>query len=202
MDFLFHIDLINLVKTVGYLGIFFIIFAESGLLFGFFFPGDSLLFTAGFLASVNLFNIWFLILICFIAAVLGDSTGYYLGKKFGPKIFNKEDSFWFRKKHLKTASDFYKKHGGKTIILARFTPIIRTFAPVVAGAGAMNYQAFITYNLVGGFLWAVGITFGGYYLGTKIPNVDKYLLPIVILIILVSLLPTLFHLFRERFLKT
>lgn len=201
MDQLLHLDLIKLVEAVGYVGIFAIIFAESGLLIGVFFPGDSLLFTAGFLAASSFFNIWILALVCFVAAVSGDSVGYYLGKRFGPRIFKQEDSFWFRKKHLERAQDFYKKHGGKTIILARFTPIVRTFAPVVAGAANMNYQEFLSFNLIGGFLWAVGISFAGYFLGTKIPNVDKYLLPIVLSIIFISLLPTIFHLLKARFVK-
>lgn len=199
MDFLLHFDLEKLIQAVGYLGIFAMVFAESGLLVGIFFPGDSLLFTAGFLASTGIFNIFFLALICFIAAVLGDNVGYGFGKHYGPRIFKKEDSFWFHKKHLERAEKFYEKYGGKTIILARFTPIVRTFAPIVAGVGKMHYRTFFLYNLIGGFLWAVGISFAGYFLGKSIPNVDRYLLPIVILIIFVSLLPTIFHLIRGKF---
>lgn len=188
-----HFDLPELIKTVGYLGVFTIVFLESGLLIGFFFPGDSLLFTAGFLASQGFLNIEVLILGCFIAAVLGDSIGYYIGKKLGPKIFTKEKSIFFHKKHLERAQRFYDKHGGKTIILARFVPVIRAFAPVVAGAGKMNYKKFATFNLVGGVLWAIGVTLAGYYLGSLIPEVDKYLLPIVGLIIIASILPGLHH---------
>ncbi|MBI3103750.1 VTT domain-containing protein [Candidatus Daviesbacteria bacterium] len=186
-------DLIELIRTVGYLGVFAIVFLESGLLIGFFFPGDSLLFTAGFLASQGFLDIKILIAGCFIFAVLGDSIGYYIGKKLGPKIFTKDSSIFFHKKHLERAQKFYDKHGGKTIILARFVPVIRAFAPVVAGVGTMNYKKFVTYNLIGGVLWAVGITFAGYYLGNLIPNVDQYLLPIVGLIIFVSILPGLHH---------
>lgn len=199
MDFILHFDLEKLIQTIGYFGIFAMVFAESGLLIGIFFPGDSLLFTAGFLASTGVFNIYFLALFCFVAAVLGDNVGYAFGKRYGPRIFKKEDSFWFHKKHLERAEKFYEKHGGKTIILARFTPIIRTFAPIVAGVGRMDYKTFFIYNLVGGFLWAVGISFAGYFLGKSIPNVDKYLLPIILLIIFASLLPTMFHLVREKF---
>lgn len=188
-----HFDLITLVKTAGYLGIFTIVFLESGLLIGFFFPGDSLLFTAGFLASQGYLDISVLIIGCFIFAVLGDSVGYYIGAKLGPRIFNKEDSIFFHKKHLERAQKFYDKHGGKTIILARFIPVIRAFAPVVAGAGKMDYKRFVTFNLVGGVLWAIGVTLAGYYLGSLVPDVDKYLLPIVGLIIIASILPALHH---------
>lgn len=189
-----HFDLVSLIKTAGYFGVFAIVFLESGLLIGFFFPGDSLLFTAGFLASQGYLDITILILGCFIFAVLGDSIGYYIGKKFGPRIFNKENSIFFHKKHLERAQKFYDKHGGKTIILARFMPVVRAFAPVVAGVGKMNYQKFLTYNLIGGVLWAIGVTLAGYYLGRLIPDVDKYLLPIIGLIVIASILPALHHL--------
>ena len=188
-----HFDLPELIKTIGYLGIFTIVFLESGLLVGFFFPGDSLLFTAGFLASQGFFDIKILIAGCFIAAVAGDSIGYYIGAKLGPKLFKKDNSIIFHKKHLERAQRFYDKHGGKTIILARFIPVIRAFAPVVAGAGKMNYKKFLTFNLFGGVLWAIGVTLAGYYLGSLIPDVDKYLLPIVGLIVIASILPVLHH---------
>ena len=189
-----HLDLVLLIQTVGYLGIFTIVFLESGLLIGFFFPGDSLLFTAGFLASQGYLDIRILILECFVAAVLGDSIGYLIGVKLGPKIFTKENSIFFQKKHLDRAQKFYDKHGGKTIVLARFIPVIRAFAPVVAGAGKMNYKKFVFFNLFGAILWAIGVTLAGYYLGSLIPDVDKYLLPIVGLIVIVSVLPFLHHL--------
>ncbi len=188
-----HFDLVSLVQAVGYLGIFAIVFLESGLLIGFFFPGDSLLFTAGFLASQGFFDIRILIAGCFAAAVAGDTIGYLIGAKLGPKIFTKENSIFFHKKHLERAQNFYDKHGGKTIILARFIPVIRAFAPVVAGAGKMDYKKFLTFNLVGGVLWAIGVTLAGYYLGSLVPDVDKYLLPIVGLIVIASILPVLHH---------
>jgi membrane-associated protein len=188
-----HFDLTSLIQTVGYLGVFGIVFLESGLMIGFFFPGDSLLFTAGFLASQGYLDIKLLIAGCFIAAVAGDSIGYYLGQKFGRKLFNKENSIWFHKDHINRAQRFYDKHGGKTIILARFIPVIRAFAPVVAGIGLMRYKKFVMYNLVGGVLWAIAIPLLGYYLGSAIPDVDKYLLPIVGLIIIASVLPALHH---------
>lgn len=190
---LMHFDLVELIRTVGYLGVFTIVFLESGLLIGFFFPGDSLLFTAGFLASQGFLDIKILITGCFLAAVAGDSIGYLIGKKLGPKIFNRENSIFFHKKYLERAQKFYDKHGGKTIILARFVPVIRAFAPVVAGVGTMNYKKFLAYNLIGGVLWAIGVTLAGYYLGSLIPDVDKYLLPIVGLIVLASILPGLHH---------
>lgn len=188
-----HFDLIPLIKTLGYVGVFTIVFLESGLLIGFFFPGDSLLFTAGFLASQGYLDISILIIGSFIFAVLGDSIGYYIGAKLGPRIFNRDNSIFFHKKHLETAQRFYDKHGGKTIILARFIPVIRAFAPVVAGAGNMDYKRFVTFNLVGGVLWAIGVTLAGYFLGSLIPDVDKYLLPIIGLIIIASVLPALHH---------
>ncbi len=188
-----HFDLASLIQAVGYLGVFAIVFLESGLLIGFFFPGDSLLFTAGFLASQGYFDIKILIVGCFIAAVAGDSIGYYIGVKLGPRIFTRENSIFFHKKHLERAQRFYDKHGGKTIILARFIPVIRAFAPVVAGVGKMDYKKFLIFNLVGGVLWAIGVTLAGYYLGSLIPDIDKYLLPIVGLIVIASVLPVFHH---------
>src|SRR5262245_61437591 len=141
-----------IIKTAGYFGIFGFIFAESGLFIGFFLPGDSLLFTAGFLSSQGFLNIWLLVPLVFVAAVVGDSVGYTFGRRLGPKIFNRQDSLLFRKDHLKTAQEYYEKHGGKTIILARFIPVVRTFAPIVAGVGNMHYRHFISYNIIGGLV--------------------------------------------------
>lgn len=193
-----HGDLTSFIKTAGYIGLFGIIFAETGLLFGFFLPGDSLLFTAGFLASQGLFNIAVLCILMFIAAVLGDSTGYYIGHKFGKRLFRREDSILFHKDHLIRAEKFYEKHGGKTIIIARFMPIIRTFAPIVAGIGNMHYSRFITYNLIGALLWAVCLPLLGYFLGSVIPGVDRYLLPIIVFIILASISPGLYHALKTK----
>lgn len=193
-----HFDLVEIIKTAGLFGVFTIVFLESGMLIGFFFPGDSLLFTAGFLASQGFIDIVPLVVGCFIAAVAGDSVGYYIGHKFGRRLFNKEDSLFFHKDHLKKAEAFYEKHGGKTIILARFMPVIRAFAPVVAGIGAMKYSTFLFYNLFGGFLWAVCLTLAGYYLGSLIPDVDKYLLPIVGFIILASVAPAFYHILKDK----
>lgn len=192
-----HFDLQAILPTIGYIGIFAIIFAESGLFFGFFLPGDSLLFTAGFLASQQIFDIHILAVVCFIAAVLGDSIGYAFGTRVGRRLFYKTDSFFFHKDNLERANVFYKKHGKKTIILARFMPIIRTFAPIVAGIGEMDYRTFISYNIIGGILWAMGLTYGGYFLGSLIPNVDKYLLPIVIAIVFLSISPGIYHVLKD-----
>lgn len=191
-----HFDLTELIKTIGLLGVFGIVFAESGLLIGFFLPGDSLLFTAGFLASQGFINIWLLALGSFIAAVVGDSVGYTFGHKIGRRLFQKENSLLFHKDNLLKAEAFYEKHGGKTIILARFMPIIRTFAPIVAGMGKMHYSSFFSYNIIGGFLWAIGLSLGGYILGNTIPNVDRYLLPIIFSIIIISILPSVVHILK------
>jgi membrane-associated protein len=198
-----HFDAKTLVQSLGFWGghlvIWAIVFAESGLFFGFFLPGDSLLFTAGFLASpkVALLNIGILATGCFICAVLGDTVGYFSGKWFGQKLMNQKDTWWFKRKHLAAAQKFYDKNGKKTIVLARFIPIVRTFAPIVAGMADMNYRYFLTYNVIGGFGWTVGLTFLGYFLGSIIPDVDKYLLPIVLAIIVISLLPSIWHIYQE-----
>jgi membrane-associated protein len=194
-----HFDLREFIIAVGYLGVLAIVFAESGLLIGFFLPGDSLLFTAGFLASsLNIFDIRALAVGCFVAAVVGDSVGYAFGHRVGRPLFNREDSLWFHKKHLERAQAFYEQHGGKTIILARFLPVVRTFAPIVAGVGAMPYRRFLAFNVIGGALWAIGLTTAGYFFGSLIPDPDRYLLPIIALIILVSIAPTLVHVLRDQ----
>ena len=191
-------DLETLIKTGGYLGLFAIIFSETGLFLGFFLPGDSLLFTAGFLASQGYLNIFYLSIILFIAAVTGDSTGYFLGQKFGRKLFNKEDSLFFHKEHLVRAKNFYEKHGKKTIILARFIPVVRTFAPVIAGIGDMHYPTFLLYNIIGAIIWAIGIPWAGYFLGSAVPGIDKFLMPIIIVIVLVSVYPALHEILKTR----
>ncbi|MBI2065145.1 MAG: VTT domain-containing protein [Candidatus Yanofskybacteria bacterium] len=198
MEQLLGIDLVSLIKAVGYIGLFAIIFAESGLFVGFFLPGDSLLFTAGFLASQGYLHIVPLALLTFAAAVLGDNFGYAFGKKVGIKIFNREDSIFFHKDHLKTASRFYEKYGGKTIVLARFMPVVRTFAPIVAGAGEMKYSHFFFFNLIGGLVWGLGMPLLGYFLGSAIPNIDQYLIPIILAIVLGSILPPIAHFLKEK----
>ena len=193
-----HFDLEELIRTVGYLGIFAIVFAETGLLIGALLPGDSLLFTAGFLASQGYFNIWLLVPICFTAAIAGDAAGYSIGLKFGRSLFRKEESRFFKPAYLLKSEAFFEKHGGKAIVLARFMPIVRTFAPVIAGVSTMQYRKFAVYNVIGAVLWAIGVTVAGYFLGKSIPSVDTYLLPIIAVIIAVSLAPSAIHVWREN----
>ena len=182
---------------VSYIALFSVIFAESGLLVGFFLPGDSLLFTSGFLASQNFMNIYILAPLCFVAAVLGDSVGYAFGHRVGKKLFQREDSIIFHKDNLIKAREFYEKHGKKTIIIARFLPVVRTFAPIVAGMGDMHYPTFLAFNIIGAVLWALGLTLAGFFLGNLIPDIDKFLLPIVGAIIIVSIAPTAYHILKD-----
>lgn len=195
---MFGLDLVSLLKLVGYSGLAGIVFAESGLLIGFFLPGDSLLFTAGFLASQGFFNIVILCILSFVAAVTGDSVGYWFGQRVGRKIFQREESLLFHRHNLEKAEEFYAKHGGKTIILARFMPVVRTFAPILAGVGSMSYSSFLAYNLIGGALWGIGMPLLGYFLGSMIPGIDKYLLPIIIVIVLLSVMPTAWHMLKNK----
>lgn len=197
MDFLQYLNPETLIRTFGLLGFFTVIFAESGLFFGFFFPGDSLLFTAGLLSPTLGVNIYLLAGGAILMAILGDSVGYYFGKKVGPALFVKEDSFLFKKRYLKKAEEFFAKHGPKSIILARFVPVVRTFTPILAGVGSMKYKIFLTYNIVGGIIWGGGITLLGYYLGSVIPDIDKYLVPIVLVIIAVSFVPVFIGILSE-----
>lgn len=188
----------ELIRWGGYTVLAIIVFAESGLFFGFFLPGDSLLVTAGLLASRGYLNIWELIVLLSLMAIAGDSVGYYFGKVTGPRIFTREKSWLFAKDHLIRAQAFYEKHGGKTIILARFMPIIRTFAPIVAGIGRMPYRRFISFNIWGGILW-VSMTLGlGFFLGRVIPNVDRYIHWIIIAVILISISPGIISWLRSR----
>lgn len=194
-------NLVKLIETVGYFGLFFIIFAESGLFFGFFFPGDSLLLTAGLLASRGVLDIRILMPLLFVAAVLGDNVGYWFGAKTGPRIFTRPSSFLFRRENLLKARAFYEKHGGKTITLARWLPVIRTFAPIVAGAAGMQYRRFVLFNLLGGALWAMGMPLLGYALGLwfgSIEGVDKYFTLLVLLFFFIPGIPALLHLWRDN----
>lgn len=189
---MFHLSgdsLPSLVKAIGYPGIFAMIFAESGLFFGFFLPGASLLFTAGLLASQGYFNPWILVPLVALAAALGDNAGYWFGKKVGTSLFFRKDSRWFHHEHLERAKDFYDKHGVQTILLARFVPIIRTFAPIIAGVVHMRYLTFLAYNIVGALSWGAGITFLGYYLGARVPFVSQYLTLIILVVIVISSIP-------------
>jgi membrane-associated protein len=191
-------DLESFIKTVSYFGVAGVVFAETGLFVGIFLPGDSLLFTAGFLASQGHLNIFLLCLICFVAAVMGDATGYYIGDRMGRRLFTKPESRIFKPAYLEKAQLFFEKHGGKAIIIGRFMPIVRTMVPMVAGAGTMTYHRFFTFNVIGALLWGVCIPLAGYLLGSTIPSVDKYLLPIILLILIVSVLPSVIHIWKEN----
>ncbi len=198
MEHLLGIDLVSFIRGAGYLGLALVVFAESGLFFGFLFPGDSLLFTAGFLASQGYFSIGILVPLLFLSAILGDQFGYAFGRRVGPALFRREDSRFFKRSHLERAHVFYKEHGASTIVLARFVPVVRTFAPIVAGASRMHYGTFLIYNLLGGVPWAVGLTLAGYVFGNIIPNPDHYVLPVVLVIIVLSMLPALYKTHKIR----
>ncbi|HEV8310317.1 MAG TPA: VTT domain-containing protein [Methylomirabilota bacterium] len=179
----------DLIRWGGYAVLVAIVFTETGLLVGFFLPGDSLLVTAGLVAATGALDIWVLNALLIAAAIVGDSVGYAIGYRTGPRIFRKEESRWFSRKHLIRTHEFYERHGGKTIVLARFIPIIRTFAPVVAGVGQMTYRRFLFYNVFGGIGWVTGLTWAGYVLGQTIPNIDRHIHLVVIVVVLLSVLP-------------
>ncbi len=187
----------NIIIAFGYIGVFTAIFAESGFLLGFFLPGDSLLFTVGLLASTGVFNIWALIIGCGLAAIIGDSFGYYIGKRLGPSLFTKDDSYIFKKTYLVQTQEFYKKYGKKTIILARFVPIIRTFAPIIAGVGNMQYSAFVSYNVLGGIGWTSIFLLIGFLLGKTAPGIEHYMSFIIIGIIAVSVVPIVWEFYKK-----
>ena len=186
------------IARAGILAVAAIVFAESGLLIGFFLPGDSLLFTAGFLASQGILDIHVLAIACFIAAVLGDSVGYSFGKRVGPRILKKPDGKIFKKKYIAQSEAFYEEHGKKTIILARFVPIVRTFAPIVAGLGSMRYRTFLLFNIIGAALWTLGLTYAGYFLGRLIPGASQYLEITILFVIFLSLSPAFYHYLKEK----
>ncbi len=187
-----------LVLSFGYIGLFALVFAESGLLFGVFLPGDSVLFSVGLLASQGSLDIKILVPLIITAAILGDSVGYWFGAKVGPKLFEREDSRIFKKKYLEETKGYFDTYGPLILILARFIPAARTFAPILAGVGRMKYSEFLRYNIIGGILWGAGVTLLGYYLGSYIPGIDQYLYPIIGLIILVSALPVAFQWYKTR----
>ena len=204
-------NLVQFAQTAGPLAALLIvtaiIFAENGLLIGFFFPGDSILFTLGFLVQgTNNFrldlNIHLVVLILFLAAVLGASVGYMFGRKLGPRLFKRPNSLLFRQENVQKAQDFYDTYGGKTIIIARFIPVVRTFVPLIAGIGKMEYKTFMMFNIIGGLLWTAGVTYLGFFLGKLLHglglDVDTILLPIVALILIVSVAPALYHFLKEK----
>lgn len=191
-------DINSLIQSGGILIVALIVFAESGLLVGFWLPGDTLLLGAGILASQGELPIVWLVLAIIAAAVIGDNVGYSIGRRAGHRIFKKEDGIFFQKEHVVRAEKFYEEHGGKTIILARFIPIVRTFAPLVAGVGKMSRQKFMLFNVVGGVLWGAGITLLGYWFGGKVPHLDEYIHYVLLAIVVLSLSASLFHILREE----
>ena len=192
------VNLSEFIVTIGYIGLFAVIFAETGLFLGFFLPGDSLLFVAGLLASGGVLSLPALLMIVFTAAVLGNVVGYMFGLRMGASLFKREDSLLFKKSHVQKAEDFFNRYGAKTIVLARFMPIVRTFAPILAGVGRMNFKEFFFYNVIGGFLWSFGLLLAGFFLGQAVPDIDRYILPIVIGIIILSFLPGVLKYRQEK----
>lgn len=200
-------NIIDFLTTKGllltYVGLMFIVFAETGLALGFFLPGDSLLVVAGLVWRAKQLNVVLLMLALFVAAVVGDAVGYYSGHKLGPRLFKREKSFLFRPSHLKKAHEFYEKYGGKTIIIARFVPIVRTFAPIVAGAAQMSYRQFVVYNVVGGFMWVVSMVLAGYFLGSAVESamgirLEEHIEKVVVVVVLLSLTPPLYEYIKSR----
>jgi membrane-associated protein len=190
--------LYELVRWGGYVALVAIVFTETGLLVGFFLPGDSLLITAGLVAAAGGLDIWLLNGLLIVAAIVGDSVGYAIGYRAGPRIFTREDSRWFNRRHLVRTREFYERHGGKTIVLARFIPIIRTFAPVVAGVGRMEYRRFLAYNVLGGIGWVSGLTWAGYVLGRTIPDIGRYIHIVIGIVVIVSAIPIGVEWWRAR----
>jgi membrane-associated protein len=187
-----------LIRWGGYALLVAIVFVETGLLVGFFLPGDSLLITAGLVAAAGVLNIWWINGLLIVAAVMGDSVGYAIGARLGPALFTREKSLLFNPRHVERTREFYARYGARTIVIARFVPIIRTFAPVVAGVGRMEYRRFLLFNVAGGVGWVVSMTWAGYLLGSLIPNVSQYVHVIVVVVIVLSCLPILFELQRAR----
>ena len=188
----------ELIRLVGFYGLILIVFAETGLLVGFFLPGDSLLITAGLFAARGDFDYAMLLLALIPAAIIGNATGYYIGHRTGMRLYSRPDSLLFRREHLRMTREYYEKHGGKTIILAQFIPILRTFAPVVAGVGEMGYRQFATYNVVGAILWVGSMLTAGYLLGNAIPNIESRIHYVVAVVIFISLLPPGIALLKQR----
>lgn len=186
------------IVAAGYAVLIFVVFAETGLAAGFFLPGDSLLVVAGLFAAKGDLNVFVLLSTLFVAAVVGDAVGYFSGARLGPRLFTRQKSLLFRPSHLQKAHAFYEKYGGKTIIIARFVPIVRTFAPIVAGAAQMSYRQFAIYNIVGGFLWVFSMVLTGYFLGSVIPNLDQHIEKVVIIVVALSLLPPVIEFLKAR----
>jgi len=197
---LFHriYDVEGLVRVGGLMALIVIVFVETGLFVGFFLPGDSLLVTAGLFAARGDLDLWRIFLFVSLAAIVGDTLGYTIGARTGPRIFSREDSLLFHKKHLITTKEFYDRYGGITIVLARFMPIVRTFAPLVAGVGGMQYRRFVFYNVFGGIGWVVSMTSLGYLLGRAVPDIDRHIHIVIAIVIFLSLLPGIIKIAREK----
>jgi membrane-associated protein len=188
----------DLIRAGGYAVLVAIVFTETGLLVGFFLPGDSLLITAGLVAGSGGLDIWWLNVLLILAAIAGDSVGYSIGFRTGPRIFTRENSLLFNRRHLVRTREFYERYGGKTIVLARFIPILRTFAPVVAGVGQMAYRRFLFFNVFGGIGWVASLTWAGYLLGRTVPNIDQHVHLVVIIVIVLSVLPIVGEIIKAR----
>ena len=203
MEFLYGLltgaqSLEALVRWGGYVLLVAIVFTETGLLIGLFLPGDSLLITAGLLAAAGVLNVWWLNVLLIVAAITGDSVGYAIGARIGPRLFTREQSRFFNPRHVQRTREFYARHGPKTIVIARFVPIIRTFAPVVAGVGEMAYGRFLFYNVAGGVGWVASMTWAGYLLGSAVPNIERHVHLVVIAVIVLSVIPIGLEMLRER----
>lgn len=194
---MFGLNVTEIIQSGSLLVIVLIIFAESGLLIGFFLPGDTLLFPAGFLAAQGKLPLGWLLVAVILAAIAGYEAGYHIGRKFGPRLFRKKNGVLFRQEYLEKSEAFYEKHGGKTVMLSRFIPVVRTFAPVVAGIGKMPRRRFELFNVAGAAVWCTAVVLLGYWLGSKIPNIDKYILPVIGLAMLLSFGPTAYHLVKS-----
>ena len=193
-----HLDPLAIVQAGGYFGIAFIVFAESGLLVGIFLPGDSLLFVAGLFAAAGYLGILPLLIAVILAAILGDSVGYWFGANVGINFFNRKDSRFFKREYVTRTEAFYKRYGARAVVLARFVPVVRTLAPILAGIGSMPYARFVRFNALGAFLWGAGVTLVGYFLGSIIPDSEKYVLPLSLVIIVISFLPIIVNFARGK----
>ncbi len=198
MSEFFHFDIAQWITTIGFVGVVLIIFVETGLFVGFFLPGDSLIFTAGLLASKGIFPIKWLVPSLIVAAFLGYTLAYWFGKRLGRWLMSRKDHFWFKKSYIYKAEEFYEKHGGKAIILGRLVPIVRTFIPIAAGMARMTYRDYFMYNLLGALLWGGGLCLAGYYLGALIPDADKYILLVIVIVVFLSFLPMIWPIIKER----
>jgi membrane-associated protein len=196
--FRFVTDVRGLIQLGGLLMVCGIVFVETGLFVGFFLPGDSLLVTAGVFAAAGDLHLWGLLVGGSLCAITGDQTGYWIGRKAGRALYGRPDSLFFKRRHLERAHAFYEKYGAKTIVIARFVPIVRTFAPAVAGAAEMHYRTFVTYNIVGGLLWVWGMVLGGYFLGRAIPDIERHIHIVIVIVVLLSITPALIEWYRAR----